>query len=53
VDDPLAANPALVRELSARQAPVLSVQEAPRSLEQVYLKVMAEAQASRLQAAQV
>ena len=50
VDDPMAANPLLVRELSERNAPVLSVQESPRSLEQVYLKVMAEAQAKRLQA---
>lgn len=47
VEQPRESNPALVRELSARNAPILSVQESPRSLEQVYLKVMAEAQAAR------
>ncbi|MEW5940048.1 MAG: ABC transporter ATP-binding protein [Chloroflexota bacterium] len=52
VDDPYAVNPLLVRELSGRSAPVLSFQESPRTLEQVYLKVMAEAQAERLRAAQ-
>jgi ABC-2 type transport system ATP-binding protein len=46
VDQPQVSNPLLVHELSAHKAPILSVQEAPRSLEQVYLKVMAEAQAS-------
>ncbi len=45
VDDPLFANPRLLRELTQKQAPLLSFQEVPRSLEQVYLKVMAEAQA--------
>lgn len=49
VERPLDANPQLVRELSARNAPILSVQESPRSLEQVYLKVMAEAQVARPQ----
>ncbi len=53
VDNPQEANPLLVHELSARRAPVLSVQETPRTLEQVYLKVMAEAQLTRLSAAQV
>jgi ABC-2 type transport system ATP-binding protein len=52
VGDPYAANPLLLRELIERSAPVLSVQEAPRSLEHVYLKVMAEAQAKRPQAMQ-
>jgi ABC-2 type transport system ATP-binding protein len=47
VDDPLVANPQLVRELAARQAPIVSVSESPRTLEQVYLKVMADAQAGR------
>ncbi|MFZ5905113.1 MAG: ABC transporter ATP-binding protein [Chloroflexota bacterium] len=45
VDEPQAANPLLVHELTRRGAPVMAVQEVPRSLEQVYLKVMAEAQA--------
>ncbi len=53
VDDPRVANPLLARELITRHAPILSFQEAPRSLEQVYLKVMAEAQATRQMAAQV
>ena len=48
VDQPQVANPLLVHELSKRRAPVVSVQETPRSLEQVYLKVMADAQAARL-----
>lgn len=46
VERPRASNPLLVRELTARGAPLVSVQETPRSLEQVYLKVMAEAQAA-------
>jgi ABC-2 type transport system ATP-binding protein len=49
VDSPRETNPLLVHELSARKAPVLSLREAPRSLEQVYLKVMAGAQAARTQ----
>ena len=49
VDQPQVSNPLLVHEMSARKAPILSVQEAPRSLEQVYLKVMADAQAARPQ----
>ncbi len=51
VDQPQTANPLLVQELAARKAPVVSVQEVPRSLEQVYLKVMAEAQSTRAMAA--
>ena len=53
VEQPQVVNPLLVHALSARSAPVLSIQEAPRSLEQVYLKVMAEAQGARPMAAQV
>ncbi len=45
VENPQDANPFLVRELSARQAPLVTFQEVPRSLEQVYLKVMSDAQA--------
>ncbi len=47
IDQPQIANPLLIHELSAHKAPVMSVQEAPRTLEQVYLKVMADAQADR------
>lgn len=47
VNDPLVANPQLVQELAARQAPVMSLSESPRTLEQVYLKVMTDAQAGR------
>jgi ABC-2 type transport system ATP-binding protein len=49
IEQPQVSNPLLVHALSACKAPVLSVQEAPRSLEQVYLQVMADAQAARLQ----
>ena len=44
VDAPLAANPKLVHTLSSRNAPLVSFQEVPRKLEQVYLKTMADAQ---------
>jgi ABC-2 type transport system ATP-binding protein len=42
VERPEEANPLLINRLSAGSAPVMSFQESPRSLEQVYLKVMAE-----------
>ncbi|HEY2979692.1 MAG TPA: ABC transporter ATP-binding protein [Anaerolineales bacterium] len=45
IDLPDSANPELVHALSARKAPVVALREVPRTLEQVYLKVMAEAQA--------
>ncbi|MGE5074061.1 MAG: ATP-binding cassette domain-containing protein [Anaerolineae bacterium] len=45
IDDPHQSNPLLLRELTERQAPLLAFQEVPRSLEQVYLKVMADVQA--------
>ena len=41
VAEPEVSNPLLVKELSS--APIVSVQEQPRTLEQVYLKVMATA----------
>jgi len=47
---PAVSNPALVHALSGRRAPVIAFQEVPRSLEQVYLKVMAEAQAETVHA---
>jgi ABC-2 type transport system ATP-binding protein len=49
VKEPRVANPKLIHALSANQAPVVSVSESPRTLEQVYLKVMADAQAARPQ----
>lgn len=47
VAQPHTANPLLLESLSAAHAPLLTFQEVPRSLEQVYLKVMTEAQAGR------
>jgi len=44
VERPQQDNPRLIGALSARRAPLIAFQESPRSLEQVYLKVMAEAQ---------
>ena len=44
VEVPQAANPLLVNALTARNAPLISFQEVPRRLEQVYLKTMADAQ---------
>jgi ABC-2 type transport system ATP-binding protein len=44
VEAPQAANPLLVNALTARNAPLISFQEVPRKLEQVYLKTMADAQ---------
>jgi ABC-2 type transport system ATP-binding protein len=45
VKNPQEANPQILRNLSARKFPasVMAFQEEPRTLEQVYLKVMAEA----------
>jgi ABC-2 type transport system ATP-binding protein len=42
VERPQESNPLLINKLSARSAPIMSFQESPRSLEQVYLKVMTE-----------
>lgn len=44
VEAPQAVNPILVHALTARDAPLVSFQEVPRRLEQVYLKTMADAQ---------
>jgi len=44
VEQPEEVNPLLLRLLSDMRAPVVTLQEVPRSLEQVYLKAMAEAQ---------
>ncbi len=40
VENPNRSNPELLRQLLARQVPVVSMQEAPRTLEQVYLRAM-------------
>jgi len=45
VERPQESNPLLLRQLAEIQAPVVTLQEVSRSLEQVYLKVMADAQA--------
>lgn len=47
VEDPLAANPRLLAEFHAQRAPLVAFQEVPRSLEQVYLKIMENAQVGR------
>ena len=44
IETPQVANPLLVHALTSRYAPLVSFQEVPRKLEQVYLKTMAEAQ---------
>jgi ABC-2 type transport system ATP-binding protein len=44
VEVPQAVNPTLVHALTSRNAPLVSFQEVPRRLEQVYLKTMADAQ---------
>lgn len=44
VEAPQAVNPMLVHSLTSRNAPLVSFQEVPRKLEQVYLKTMADAQ---------
>jgi ABC-2 type transport system ATP-binding protein len=43
VPRPELANEQIIRELVAQGAPILSIRESPRSLEQVYLRVMADA----------
>jgi len=42
VERPYETNPQFVRALTAKSAPVISFQEEPRTLEQVYLKVMTD-----------
>ncbi|HUH97823.1 MAG TPA: ABC transporter ATP-binding protein [Anaerolineales bacterium] len=50
VEHPLEANPILMRELVAQRAPLMAFREVPRTLEQVYLKVMTEAQTLQAEA---
>ena len=40
VNQPETTNPALIQNLTGQQIPVISLQEVPRSLEQVYLEAM-------------
>jgi ABC-2 type transport system ATP-binding protein len=47
VECPEESNPQLIHALSDQRAPVIAFQEVPRTLEQVYLQVMAEAQMGR------
>src|SRR5512147_1911626 len=44
IEAPQLVNPGLVHTLASRNAPLVSFQEVPRKLEQVYLKTMADAQ---------
>ena len=44
IDNPMEANSVLLKELTTCKAPLLSFQEVPRSLEDVYLRVMAQVQ---------
>lgn len=46
VERPEETNPLLLQKLTESRAPVVTLQEVPRSLEQVYLKVMTDAQES-------
>lgn len=47
--NPERTNPLLLKELSAQKAPVLTLEKVARSLEQVYLRVMAQAGKEPLQ----
>ncbi len=44
IENPNEANPVLLNELASMRAPLITFQEVSRSLEQVYLRVMANAQ---------
>ncbi len=46
IERPHEANPIVMNRLSAMSAPVMAFQEEPRTLEQVYLKVMSDAKGS-------
>lgn len=47
IEDPGISNTVLLKELSSLNAPLVAFQEIPRSLEQVYLKVMADKQTTQ------
>jgi hypothetical protein len=44
VRDPLAVNPQVIQSMSSQGVRVITLAEVPRSLEEVYLSVMREAQ---------
>jgi len=44
IENPRESNPLLLQQLSSMHAPLVAFQEIPRSLEEVYLKVMTDAQ---------
>ena len=44
IENPLESNPVLIRDLARLHAPLLAFEEVPRSLEEIYLKVMSDAQ---------
>jgi ABC-2 type transport system ATP-binding protein len=46
VEHPAETNPPLIQEFATLHAPLVAFQEVPRSLEEVYLRIMAEAQVS-------
>ncbi len=46
VEQPQESNSVILNRLSTLSAPVMAFQEEPRTLEQVYLKVMSEAKGS-------
>ncbi|MBI1794863.1 MAG: ABC transporter ATP-binding protein [Chloroflexi bacterium] len=50
IENPGETNPRLVRELASAHAPLVAFQEVPRTLEQVYLKAMADVQSSHAEA---
>ncbi len=47
IENPAETNPILMRELAGFNAPLLAFEEVPHTLEEVYLKVMSNAQSSR------
>jgi hypothetical protein len=46
VENPQESNPQILKNLSEKSASVMAFQEEPRTLEQVYLKVMSQAKGS-------
>ena len=46
IENPYETNLLVMRELASAHAPLMAFQEVPRTLEQVYLKVMAQAQSA-------
>lgn len=47
IENPHETNQIVLRELASAHAPLIAFQEVPRTLEQVYLKVMTDAQSAR------